>query len=252
MRPTQPFFLTLLLLACNQSPKPESPGFDTAKALQALKTQTEQGPDFVDKKVLLRDLDWIMQHDSSFFKNKENLRREDSARFSRQKILYEVLHLDDISSFNLHDSTDIYRLSISRAFNHETILITIQNRKNVATLTVQGHSIDPSCAFLVGTKPFDQSCIQITRNKKIALTASQWKAFEQVVDQNEFWDLYDGNDEYGLDGSTWRLEASKHAEYSDEQVYKRMHRWAPAAYSGMYRIGMFLLNLSKEDWGEIY
>ncbi len=253
-----PIYLLLLFICIFPScttDKPEEESFDTERALELFKEDIESRTAyFFEKNKILHEIERIINHDTTFF---ESVTWVDTVYHKQQEIIFSLLNADDFSEYTIADSIEAYRLEVDRSFSDEVILLTAQNKKGEKKLIVQSYFKDPECNFYVGTRTFDSTCVRLLKNKEKTLSDLQWKRLIDEVEKNEFWGLQGNIYEDGLDGSWWTLEGTK-KDYSSWpgqhgwiQKNWEIYRWAPKTYQGIYQIGMELMRLSGEDWGEM-
>lgn len=236
--------------ACRNHREEPNP-YDTEKALELFRREFDAGPGYYPpKEIFLQKLDRIIKRDTGYFADAESSLKQKEEMYNRRSMTLKKLHLDDLRTMRVTDTIEAYRLWVLRAFIREEICLTIENRKENATLMVQGLQFTKDFNPLLDK--FNPDLLEITRNHKRQLSQKEWNDFLRIVTENEFWDLNELNGDQGIDGSDWYLEGSKPDYYNTRQMYKRMHRWAPEQYTGIYKIGKYLIDLSGEDWGEIY
>lgn len=244
-------FFVSFFIACSSEKNEEVP-FDTEKALEMLKKEIENGTYFHEKRRVIALMDMIVQKDSTYF-DKDIW--PDSIEIDIHKtILLRVLNADDFTKFKTTDSVEAYRIEIDRSRNPEKIWLTAENRNSIKRLIIQSFYTDRECAPYFGSKSFQDSCVYILKNRVIILSDKNWDKIQLMIEEAEFWDLQGDLNTTGIDGSYWTLEGSKmgFGRSGYVQKYWEIIRYNPQPYQGIYQIGMELLRLSGEDWGEIY
>jgi len=134
--------------------------------------------------------------------------------------------------YNYYLGHDIYRLTVLRSFNPPLVFTLHKDGKNVWLQTIKLDRIPQFIPMRILSnfppKPDDRDSIiypdrhaNIEQNSRKNLTIESWNNLEACLSKIKYWQMSPSNDDFGLDGSRWILEAHT------KERYWMVERWSP-------------------------
>jgi hypothetical protein len=244
-------FVAILLNSCSTEAEEN---FDYEVALLYIRDEISSNPGIPTIKAdLLSKIDMILKEDTSYHLG-SNLR--DSLR---EKYIYEQefkrlsnqLNLELLDEFTFEDDIEVYKFKYRRAFSDNIVAISIANQKPYFSIKTQVYQLNDKCEYEIGIGASIAGCYTILLNEQRRITEIDWNRFKELIKKASFWNLDSRDGRSGLDGSSWVVEGSKRSG-NNKQVYKMVYRWSPREEDKLKSIGLFLLEFSGKDFGEIY
>ncbi|MBR9922194.1 MAG: hypothetical protein GYB31_15250 [Bacteroidetes bacterium] len=246
--------ISLLILnaffsACQQKAPTEN---KTKTALKAFRKAIEDDQVSTSKFYLLKNIDWILEEDTfwSISPDPRISKRMDLLT----NLLDSLFPAIDMEHIRMEDSLEAYQFYYYRAFDGEAILSLVHSPQDIR-MEVYAFKTKPSCNPIVGWEPISTECIQIEKDTTIEISEPGWKRFEEALKINEYWGLAENIYDDGIiDGSTWTIVGSRTIfnGMSWIQQHKSISRRSPHDYTGIYKIGQLMLEMSDMDWSPVY